>query len=167
MLAIVADTHGTTDHRLEGRTLEAVRCADLVIHAGDFTTETVYDAFEREASSLVAVAGNNDDAPLQHRLPAETTVEWADRRFLVVHGHEHTETSLSLIARQENADVVVVGHSHRPALSELSGRLLVNPGSHADPRRYRPGHVEADATGGELQVVLRNPDGDVLTEVSP
>lgn len=166
MLTIVSDTHGATDHRLEGRTLTAVREADLVIHAGDFTTEAVYDAFDREAESLVAVYGNNDERSLRERLPATATVEWEGVRFVVVHGHEHGETGLTMLARQEDADVVVVGHSHRPELAELSDRLLVNPGSHADPRRYRPGHVEVKATDEGIRVKSCRPNGDVVTEVS-
>ena len=166
MLTVVSDTHGTTDHRLDGRTLEAVREAELVVHAGDFTTAAVYDAFEHEANELVAVRGNNDDETLRERLPSERTFEWEGARFLVVHGHDHSETALSMLARQERADVVVVGHSHRPELSELSGRLLVNPGSHADPRRFQPAHVEVEATVGGLRVLLRRPDGEVTTEVS-
>lgn len=166
MLTIVSDTHGRDGHRLAGRTLDAVREAELVIHAGDFTTETVYDAFEREAESLVAVAGNNEDAALRNRLSSVETVDWEGFRFVVAHGHEHTETGLSMLARQENADVVVVGHSHRPELSELSGRLLVNPGSHADPRRFRAGHVEVKATAGGVRVSLCEPDGEVFSEVS-
>ena len=110
MLAIVSDTHGTDGHRLEGRTLEAVREADTVVHAGDFTTEAVYDAFAAEANDLVAVHGNNDDPSLVERLPSVATFEREGWRFVVVHGHEHSETSLSMLARQENADVVVVGH---------------------------------------------------------
>lgn len=166
MLAIVSDTHGSSDHRLEGRTLEAVREAELVIHAGDFTTESVYDAFEREADSLVAVAGNNDDPALCDRLPSVATVEWEAVRFVVAHGHEHSRTGLSMLARQERADAVVVGHSHRPKLSEQSDRLLVNPGSHADPRRFRPAHAEVRATADGVQASLRSPDGEAFSEVS-
>jgi len=75
VLAIVSDTHGTDGHRLEGRTLEAVREADTVVHAGDFTTEAVYDAFAAEANDLVAVHGNNDDPSLVERLPSVATFE--------------------------------------------------------------------------------------------
>jgi putative phosphoesterase len=166
VLAIVSDTHGTDGHRLEGRTLEAVREADTVVHAGDFTTEAVYDAFAAEANDLVAVHGNNDDPSLVERLPSVATFEREGWRFVVVHGHEHSETSLSMLARQENADVVVVGHSHRPELGELAGRVLVNPGSHADPRQFRPGHAEATTTAERLVVRSRRPGEGVVGEVS-
>ncbi|MBO4247664.1 metallophosphoesterase [Halomicrobium sp. IBSBa] len=165
MLAIISDTHGTDDHRLGGRTLTAVREADTVIHAGDFTTEAVYDAITAQATELVAVAGNNEEPALRDRLPSTATVEWHGLRFVVVHGHEHSATALSLLARQEAADVVVVGHSHRPELSDTSEWLLVNPGSYADPRRYRPAHAELVDTGGALRATLYEPDGTVITEV--
>lgn len=165
MLTIVSDTHGTDSHRLTGRTLDAVTDADTVVHAGDFTTEAVYDALDEIADELLAVQGNNEVPALRERLPSVATFEWHGRQFVVVHGHEHTPTALSLLAEQETADVVVVGHSHRPELSDSSEWLLVNPGSYADPRRYRPAHAEVVDTGGELRVTLCQPDGTVISEV--
>ncbi|MDS0260235.1 metallophosphoesterase [Haloarcula sp. S1CR25-12] len=166
MLTVISDTHGTDDHRLTGRTLAAVRDADHVVHAGDFTTEAVYDAVDAEASALTAVTGNNETPGLRARLPAVATVEWAGHRLLVAHGHEHSETALGLLARQEDADIVVVGHSHRPEIAELDGRLLVNPGSYADPRRYRPAHAELDTDDGALRVRLRSPEGETFETVT-
>ncbi|MFC7018446.1 MULTISPECIES: metallophosphoesterase [Haloarcula] len=166
MLTVVSDTHGTDSHRLDGRTLAAVRAADHVVHAGDFTTETVLDAVAAEAESLTAVYGNNDAAGVRARLADVATFAWSDRTVVVVHGHEHTETALGLLARQEDADVVVVGHSHRPTLSDLDGRLLVNPGSYADPRRYRPAHAELTVDDGLLRAKLRGPDGTTHSEVT-
>jgi len=166
MLTVISDTHGTDDHRLTDRTLAAVRDADHVIHAGDFTTAAVLDAIEAEASTLTAVTGNNETAAVRARLPDVATLEWDGVRFVVAHGHEHTDTSLSLLARQEDADVVVVGHSHRPGIAELDDCLLVNPGSYADPRRYRPAHAELDTESGPLRVRLRSPDGESFSTVT-
>ncbi|MBX0295925.1 metallophosphoesterase [Haloarcula nitratireducens] len=166
MLTVISDTHGTDGHRLEGETLAAVREADRVVHAGDFTTEAVLDAVESEARELTAVYGNNDTRAVRERLADVATFSWADLTVLVVHGHEHTETALSMLARQENADVVVVGHSHRPELAELDGRLLVNPGSYADPRRYEPAHAELDVEDGRLSARLRSPDGTIVSSIT-
>jgi len=162
MLTVISDTHGTDDHRLAGHTLDAVRSADRVVHAGDFTTEAVYDAIDAEAAELTAVAGNNERPRLRERLPTKTTVEWNGYRILVVHGHRHSDTALGMLARQEHADIVVVGHSHRPELADLDGRLLVNPGSYADPRRYRPAYAELDTTDGALRARLRSPKGETF-----
>lgn len=161
MLAVLSDTHGRDSPRLEGRTREAVRTADLVVHAGDFATGRVLDAFE-DACDLRAVYGNNDDAAVRERLPAERVVEWAGRRLAVVHGHEHTGTALSLLARQEDADLVVVGHSHRPGINRVGDVPVLNPGSHAEPRRYRPAHAELERSDGGIDGRIREPDGTVI-----
>ena len=166
MLTVISDTHGTGGHRLTGRTLEAVRGADHVVHAGDFTTAAVLDAVESEAATLTAVTGNNETAAVRARLPRVATVDWAGLCLVVAHGHDHTRTALGLLARQEGADVVVVGHSHRPEIADLDGTLLVNPGSYADPRRYRPAHAELDVRDGPLRVRLRSPDGETYETVT-
>lgn len=169
MIVVVSDTHGTDGHRLDGRVLAAVREAELVIHAGDFTTEAAYEAFRAEAGSdrdgggeLVAVAGNNDDAGVRARVERTRAVERAGVRFVVVHGHEHDETALSLLGRQEGADVVVVGHSHRARWDPGGAVAVLNPGSHADPRWNRPAYAELEPTAEGLSGRLLTPDGDVL-----
>ena len=171
MITVVSDTHGTDGHRLTGRTLDAVREAELVVHAGDFTTESVLDAFEAETGSetdgegeFVAVFGNNDDAGVRGRLGAERVVDRAGVRFVVVHGHEHDETSLSLLGRQERADVVVVGHSHEPGVRQGGATTVLNPGSHADPRWYRPAHAELEPAGEGLAGRLVAPNGEAFNE---
>jgi putative phosphoesterase len=171
VITVVSDTHGTDGHRLEGRTLDAVREAELVIHAGDFTTESVLDAFEAKAGretdeegEFVAVVGNNDDAGVRGRLATERVVDRAGIRFVIVHGHEHDDTSLSLLGRQERADVVVVGHSHEPGVRQSGAITVLNPGSHADPRWYRPAHAELEPAGEGLTGRLVAPDGEVFRE---
>jgi putative phosphoesterase len=173
VVVAVSDTHGSEGHRLAGRTLEAVREADLVVHAGDFTTATVLDAFEGESERFVGVYGNNDDATVCERLPAERVVEVGGLRIALVHGHAHDATALSLLGRQENVDLVVSGHSHRPAFDDSGPVALLNPGSHADPRWNRPAHAEidvapdgGDGSGGKESVRGRlcEPDGTVFEE---
>jgi putative phosphoesterase len=165
MLTVVADTHGTDDHRLSGRTLEAVREATFVVHAGDFYTEAVLDAFLAENGSLGGVVGNNDRPAVRDRLPEQRVVQSEGMRLVVVHGHEHSETALSLLGRQEAADLVVFGHSHRPGIHESGDTTLLNPGSHAQPRRYRPAHAELErADDGAILGRLVEPDGTVFEE---
>lgn len=166
MLAVIGDTHGRTDHRLAGRTLAAVREADLVCHVGDFTTTAVYDAIESEAKELRAVQGNNDDPELVARLPTVATFEWQGYRIVATHGHEHTDTALAMLARQEAAELVVVGHSHRPGIDRLDGATLLNPGSYAQPRGYGPAHAEIRANPEGLGIRLCQPDGTELSEVN-
>ncbi|CCQ33949.1 phosphodiesterase family protein [Halorhabdus tiamatea SARL4B] len=162
MLAVVADTHGTEDARLASRVADVIADAEKVLHTGDFTTAAVYDAFDRRARELIAVHGNSDEDALRERLPAVRTIEWEGWSLLLVHGHEHTATSLPLLARERGADLVIAGHTHRPAIERLGGLRVVNPGSHADPRAGPPSHAELRTENGVLRVEIRDRAGDVI-----
>ena len=168
MLVVVSDTHSTDSHRLEDRTLDAVRQAELVVHAGDLTTETVLDAFHEEADRLLAVYGNNDDRATRDRIPDARVVEYGGLRFAVTHTRRGGATALSLFGRERDADAVVFGHTHRPTVETTGEMQLLNPGSHADPRRYRPAHAElepvADATEPTLRGRLVAPSGEVYEQ---
>jgi putative phosphoesterase len=162
MLVVVSDTHARTDHRLAGRTLEAVREADRVIHAGDFNREPVLDAFHEVSTELLGVYGNTDDSAVRDRLPPARTVEYGGLRFAVTHTRDGGPTALSLFGRERDADVVVFGHSHRPTLDTSGPVTLLNPGSHAQPRGNRPGHAELEAVTGGVRCRLVTPDGEVF-----
>lgn len=164
MLTVLSDTHSRDSHRLDGRTLDAVREASYVVHAGDFLTESVLDAFVEEAGTVAGVIGNNDTAAVRERLPRKRVVESEGIRLVVVHGHEHSETGLAMLGRQEAADIVVFGHSHRPGVYEAGDVTLLNPGSHAQPRRYRPAHAELESDGGTITGRLVEPNGTVFEE---
>lgn len=164
MIVVLSDTHGRESHRLKGRTREAVREAALVCHCGDFVTEAVLDAFEAVVADaggrFVAVSGNNDRPAVRDRVSETQVVDHAGVRLALAHGHEHTGTSLALFGRQSNADLVCVGHSHAPAFERLGTVPVCNPGSHADPRRYRPGHAELTVAEDTLDGALVTPDGE-------
>jgi putative phosphoesterase len=160
MITVVSDTHARNTHHLNGRTLDAVRESDLVLHAGDFTTEAVLDAFESESTRFAGVIGNSDTPALSERLPRTRTVEHEGIRITIVHGHEHSKTGLSLLGRQENADLVVVGHSHKPEFRTLGDISVLNPGSHASPRGNRPAHAEISLD--PLRGRLVEPNGTTL-----
>lgn len=178
MLVVVSDTHAREESKLRGRTLDAVREADLVVHAGDFYREPVLDAFESAARVLRGVYGNNDDAAIRDRLPEVRTVEYAGVRFAVTHRHRSGDTGLVMLGRGRDADAVICGHTHRPRFDDAGDLPILNPGSHAQPRGNRPAHAElkpvsngggeddranGDGTGG-LRGRLVTPDGDVFEE---
>ncbi|EMA40865.1 metallophosphoesterase [Halobiforma nitratireducens] len=169
-IAIFSDTHSTTGHELEGEALTAAREADTVVHAGDFTSVAALEAFQDECGTLFPVHGNADSAAVRDRLPTARVVEAAGVRLAVTHRRDGGETGLAMFGRSRAADVVVSGHTHRPTLVETEDCLLLNPGSHADPRGNRPGFAvleepddTADDAGGERPAVLegeiRQPNG--------
>jgi uncharacterized protein len=161
MIAIFSDTHSTDGHELTEAALEAARTAEAVIHAGDFTRTAALEAFQRECPRLFAVHGNADSAAVRDRLPAARTVEAKGVRIAVTHRRDGGATGLAMFGRSRDADVVVSGHTHRPTVVETDDVVLLNPGSHAQPRGNRPGFAVLEGVNGGLRGELRAPSGDV------
>lgn len=162
MITVLSDTHSRSGHELEGRAKEAVEASSVVVHAGDFLNEDALDAFEAVTDRLYAVYGNNATPGVRDRLPPERTFEVEGVRFVLTHGDDRGATGLSLLGRQQAADVVVFGHSHRHAATDADEVLLLNPGSHAQPRGGIPTHAELRPTDTGLSGEIRHRDGSVV-----
>jgi hypothetical protein len=166
VLVVLSDTHSRTTHELTDHLLEAVRDADRVVHAGDFTAAAALDAFHRATDRLEAVHGNADDPDVRDRLPADRVVTDGDARIAVRHRPTGGTTGLALFGREAGADLVVFGHTHRPQIVTDADPVLLNPGSHATPRGNRPGYATLERTESTLRGALRRPDGTVVDRFS-
>lgn len=162
MLVALADTHARDDHQLRGRAGDAVREADLVVHAGDFTEEPVLDSFHAVADSFRAVHGNRDSTPVTNRLPEALAVEYGGARIVLTHRQRSGDTGLGLLGRKRGADVVVHGHSHRPRVTDAGPVTLLNPGSHAEPRGGPATHAEITAEEAGLDGRIVRANGEVV-----
>ncbi|MFB6106521.1 MAG: metallophosphoesterase [Halobacteriaceae archaeon] len=161
-VAVLSDTHERSDAGLAGRAQRAVREADRVLHAGDFTTAAVLDALHEESGRLDAVCGNSDDAAVRDRLPAARTVTVEGVRVALTHRQAAGETGLAMFGRERGADVVVSGHTHRPQVRTDRRPVLLNPGSHAAPRGGQASHAELEVADGTVRGTVRSRDGSVL-----
>ena len=128
-VGLISDTHGL----VRAEALDALRGVELILHAGDVAGSVggadVVEALETVAP-VVAVRGNNDRGAWARELPERVTVEVGGRRIHVL--HDVAELDLEHAGA---VDVVVFGHSHRPARRWEGGVLYLNPGS-AGPRRF-------------------------------
>lgn len=164
MLVVVGDTHGTASANLEGQVLAAVERADVVLHTGDFLTESVLEEFEEVSRRFVAVHGNNDSSEVCARVPAQVTVSELGVTVVMVHGNNHSHTGLEMLGREVGADVVVFGHSHSPQIVDTGEVYLFNPGSYAVPRQFRPAYGIIEKEGGRVRGRLCGLDGDPFSE---
>ena len=119
LVGVISDTHGVLPTWV-GPIFEGV---DLIMHAGDVGAVAVLDELELIAP-VIAVRGNMDSATELAPLPDHARRVEAGVRLLMVHEPGHVRWLLASLP----ADVVIVGHTHRPRV-QRDGYLTVNPGS--------------------------------------
>lgn len=122
-IGVISDTHGL----LRPEALAALGGCAQIIHAGDVGKPEVLEALQALAP-LHVIAGNVDDTPWAADLPQTLDLQIAGVRIHVLH-------DLKALAPQVQADVIISGHSHKPAIHTRDGVLYINPGS-AGRRRF-------------------------------
>jgi putative phosphoesterase len=142
-IAIISDTHMPRgERRLPEACVARLRCADLIIHAGDLMTPSVLREL-RALGEVVAVHGNVDDASVRRMLPLSRTIEADGAQVGLLHDGGTAHGRLQRLRRRfSTADAVVFGHSHIP-LHERSADgsfQIFNPGSPTE-RRHAPRHT--------------------------
>ena len=145
LIAVISDTHLPRGaRRLPEACVERIAAADMLLHAGDFSTLEVLRELEAIGPPVVGVHGNVDSAELRRLLPEERLVEADGAHIAMVHDAGPSGRSPgSGCARRfgERADLVVFGHSHMPLHEQAEdGFQILNPGSPTE-RRRAPRHT--------------------------
>jgi hypothetical protein len=121
--------------------VELLRCADLVLHAGDVTAAPVLESLSALGPPLEAVHGNMDDGELRATLPEQRVVEVGGTRIGMVHiPGPRAGREARLVARFPGCDAIVYGHTHVPQVELHDGVWILNPGSPTE-RRSAPRHT--------------------------
>ncbi len=127
VIGVISDTHGL----LRQEALSALEGCQHIVHAGDIGQQSILQDLARLAP-VTAIKGNIDTQPWTASLPATAALEIGDARLYVLHNlHD-----LDLDPAVADINLVVSGHSHKPAQTAKSGVIYLNPGS-AGPRRFR------------------------------
>lgn len=121
-IAVLSDTHDI----LRPQVLDLASSCDAVIHAGDFTNESVLDAL-RNVSNVYVVKGNND-RDWSRRLQKRLRFEIEGFHFFLTHIRSDVDTNL------DGIDIVIFGHTHKYSEQWIDGRLWLNPGACGRPR---------------------------------
>jgi len=138
LLGVLSDTHVPSRSRcVPASVLRAFEKVDLILHAGDLTTDKVLDELMAVAP-VVAVHGNMCDASVFYLLPEARLVTAGNFTIGLTHGHRGKGQTTPARARlrfvADHVDCVVFDHSHQPTNQEVGGILLFNPGSPTDRR---------------------------------
>jgi uncharacterized protein len=156
-LALISDTHMPRgDRRLPARCLEEIEASDLLLHAGDFSSEQIFDELSRIGPPLHAVHGNVDSPQLRERLPDRVSMQLHGVTVAMVHDGGPAKGRLQRLRRQfPDADAVIFGHSHMPLHEQSEGFQIFNPGSPTERRRAAAHTMGVgEIGGGRLQLRL-------------
>jgi putative phosphoesterase len=101
---------------------------DLIFHVGDFVSPEIVEFLSRK--NFHGVHGNMDPIEVKEALPEKKVVQLGPYRLGLHHGYGPSRgLDERVLAEFPNVDVIVYGHSHRPANYVKKGILLFNPGT--------------------------------------
>ena len=148
-IGIVSDTHGNIP--VLKKVIKEMGEIDLYIHLGDFVSDGKNVFNQMEAKSII-IKGNCD---LLEEADEEITVEINNKKFFITHGHNYNikygYNNIYYRALEEEADVVVFGHTHMPLLLWYKEILFFNPGSTAYPKGgSEPSYGIIEIVNGEI-----------------
>ena len=141
-LLVLSDSHGNLSHMEEAVLRVRPR---MILHLGDCWRdgEKLRDLFPD--IPFHQVPGNCDYRPDE---PAERLLFLEDKRVLMCHGHTYgVKQSLltaGYTAEEQNLDLFLFGHTHKPLVDMRGKTLFLNPGSIGDPRRPTYGVVKLE-----------------------
>ena len=148
-IGLISDTHGL----LRPGVHDALNGVALILHAGDVGGSAILDEL-RLIAPVKAVFGNTDPIG-EPELSDQILLSVDDVSLHVSHGHECGSPTPERLAGRYDADIVVYGHTHRPLVTKLDGRLFVNPGA-AGPKRFNlvPSVARLTISGGNAEVEI-------------
>ncbi len=132
-ILVLSDSHGNVGNMIRAVERESPR---MIFHLGDCWRDgqRLHDRFPE--IPFEQVPGNCD---FRSQEPAERLACLEDKRILLCHGHTYgVKQSLlaaGYAAEEQNLDVFLFGHTHRPLVDMRGKTLFLNPGSIGDYAR--------------------------------
>lgn len=162
LIGLISDTHIPDRMReLPEKVFEAFKDVEMILHAGDVTSQEVIEKLE-EIAPVTAIQGNTDRI-VGLNLPKTAVVEAEELKIGVIHGEVYPRADtqqLHYLAKQLDVDILVSGHSHQPKVEKVEDVLLINPGSPTVPRL-------ADRTIMILEINKKEVDVELVKVGSP
>lgn len=129
-IGVISDSHGMLEYI--NTAMEHLKEVDLIIHGGDNYRDAKY--IEKNYNiKVLGVAGNCDIEDIDDYIELI-----AGKRIFITHGHKYgVKTNINRVfyaGKENNADIVIFGHTHVPLYVVEEGIVLLNPGSISLPR---------------------------------
>jgi putative phosphoesterase len=134
-VGLISDTHVPVRARaIPKAVFKIFENVDFIVHAGDLVQLAVIDELEQLAPVL-AVHGNMDGPEVSGALPKLNALKISDWKIGVQHD---PSTSFGMgkmreIAKQNNFNVFIYGHTHSSSIKWEGKTLFINPGSPTNP----------------------------------
>ncbi|WP_022790839.1 YfcE family phosphodiesterase [Weissella halotolerans] len=127
---VVSDAHG--DAAILNRIRQAYQGrVDQLFYLGDAELKSTDPSLQ----AYQVVAGNMDTDPA---FPKERVYQDPTARLYLSHGHlyhsQRDPLALLLAGKEQHADIILTGHTHRLGVELVDCCLMLNPGSIALPR---------------------------------
>jgi putative phosphoesterase len=152
----ISDTHG--NYSALEKVLKRNTDADWIIHLGDGEQELdrYVTSHPEIAQKIIHVAGNCDFNSISPEIFCLPVME---HKILATHGHLYGVKSsierLKLIAKENECDIILFGHTHVRFISREDGFYILNPGSASCPHdgNYPSfGHIDISPAGVVLNI---------------
>lgn len=131
-ILVFSDSHGRFSAMVDA--IERSGCVDAVCYTGDGIDDIeVLASLLPAGTPVYAVRGNCD---FFSETPTTRTVTVAGKRIFLLHGHTldvaWSRELLLQAARQQQADIVLFGHTHHEETWYEDGIFFLNPGAVKD-----------------------------------
>ena len=141
LIGLISDTH-IPDRRIKlpQAVFDAFKDVDLILHAGDITSQSVLDDLS-EIAPVHAIEGNMDRVIGELDLAPSKVIKVENHKIGIIHGEVYPRgdtQQLYYSALELGVDILVSGHSHIAQLEKIKDIILVNPGSPTNPRLSDP-----------------------------
>lgn len=141
-IAVLSDTHAHSLDEISPQIIGALAEADLIVHAGDFTTISFLDDLKK-LGEVKAVRGNMDHREIRAVLPEQETFTINGKKIGLIHGWGSPMGLEDKIKPLFNdVDIIIYGHTHRAKNEFIGDVYFFNPGS----ARESYGILEIDET---------------------
>ncbi len=148
LIGLISDTHGLLRPEAE----KALSKAEVILHAGDIGGAEILERLSAIAP-VFAVRGNNDDPSEWPALTETHSAVWEGVSIFMLHDIEFFRPAKLEVMPQ----LVIFGHSHKPAAYEKQDIHFMNPGAAGRKRFSLPISVAMlEVNAGEWNVEFIN-----------